>query len=577
MNASIDKKAALFTVADALDAVPVYRTPPPAGLVDLRLDGTQRSDPPSDLFEDLSGMDPGLASRYPDARALETLIAEREGVAPDRVIVTSGADDAIARAMRIALEPGRSALLTRPTFAMIDVYARLAGGEVREAAWPTGPLPVEALLARADRSTTLAAVVTPNNPTGLSASPDDLVRLADGLPRALLLVDAVYGDYAGTDPAAGLLARDDVLVVRSFSKAWALAGLRVGYAIGPVPVIAAMRRAGGPYPVSTLSLALAARMLERGSGNVRRHIRRVRGERAQLFELLSELDAETTPSEANFLLARVPHVPFALRALASFGLWARAFPGTPGLEGRLRITCPGDESRFARLEHALRTLRRPEALLLDMDGVLADVTRSYRAAILATAADFGVEAAPGDVARLKTRGGLNNDWELTRALLAERGVDAALAEVTERFEAHYKGGGGRPGLRHTETLLADRTALEALAAKLPLAVVTGRPRRDAERFLEEMGVRDLFRSLVCHEDAPGKPDPAPLRAAMDRLGVARVWMVGDTVDDITAARAAGALPIGIAPENDPAAREPLFAAGAAACLENVNELREILP
>lgn len=220
-----------------------------------------------------------------------------------------------------------------------------------------------------------------------------------------------------------------------------------------------------------------------------------------------------------------------------------------------------------------------KAVLFDMDGVLADVSRSYRRAILETAESFGISVTAADVARAKAAGHASCDWRLTRGLLAERGVDVPLKEVTERFEALYQGVGERDGLWRTETLLPQRGLLERLAARTRLAVVTARPRPDAERFLATQGIDDLVRVLVTREDAPAKPDPGPLQFALERLGAGRAWMVGDTPDDCRAARAANVLPLGIVPPGgDATAVAPtLIAAGAGRVLPSVAALLQTLP
>ena len=370
-----------------------------------------------------------------------------------------------------------------------------------------------------------------------------------------------------------------MLVFRTFSKARGAAGLRVGWVAGDPRVVRWLRSVGQPYSVSAASLAAADWLLDHAPELRPGHLEAVRGQRARLSELLVELGGEPLPSEGNFVLVRLPDAIGVRDALAALGIAVRAFAGSAELAEWLRITVPGDEAIYRRLARALEAALAPEALLFDLDGVLADVSRSYRAAIVATAAAFGVAVSRDDIVAVKAAGNANNDWVVTRRLLAARGVEASLDEVATRFEALYQGADGRPGLRESERATVTRELLEGLAARWPLAVVTGRPRADAERFLTEQGIRDLFAVLVTMEDAAPKPDPAPVRLALERLGAASAWMLGDTPDDLAAARGAGVVPVGVvAPGDEPErARTVLRAAGAARVLDRVDELLEVLP
>ncbi|MFQ5516354.1 MAG: HAD family hydrolase [Acidimicrobiia bacterium] len=221
---------------------------------------------------------------------------------------------------------------------------------------------------------------------------------------------------------------------------------------------------------------------------------------------------------------------------------------------------------------------RPDALMFDLDGVLADVSGSYRRTILEVCRQYGVEIHPSQVSSAKAAGGANDDWELTRRLLSDQGVEAELDDVRRRFNSLYWGTTAHPGLRSSERLLADRSLLEGLAAALRLAVVTGRPRREAETFLESVGVAHLFAVLVAREDAPPKPDPAPVRLASTRLRARRAWLFGDTPDDMRAAVGAGVVPIGVVAPDDShqLAATALRRAGAVTVLGSVNEIRGML-
>ncbi|PKP68080.1 MAG: hypothetical protein CVT83_06805 [Alphaproteobacteria bacterium HGW-Alphaproteobacteria-5] len=369
------------------------------------------------------------------------------------------------------------------------------------------------------------------------------------------------------------------MVIRTFSKAYGLAGMRVGYAVGAAPLIHAMRCVGSPYPVAGLSVAAALGALRTAGSWLPRNVERIRAERRRLREMLPELGAGSRESQGNFVLGEFRDAEWVWRALAGLGIAVRRFHSGDGLENSLRITCPGEEQGFTRLCAALRTALRPEALLIDMDGVIADVSGSYRRAIALTAESFGAPVTRAQIAGAKSEPGANNDWVVTHRLISRAGVTAGLDEVRWRFEEWYRGTPTRSGLELSERLLPERRALESLAARIPLGIVTGRPRRDCERFLTRFGLRDIFRAVVCMEDAPLKPDPAPVRLAMNRLGVTSAWMIGDTPDDVAAARAAGVAPIGIvAPGDDPGpARLALERAGAARIVSDVSELEAMLP
>jgi histidinol-phosphate aminotransferase len=557
-----------------VSGLPPYVIERPGVDPDLVLDFNESlAPPPSLITHDLP------INRYPDSQEIESAIAGQTGVERERVLVTNGADDALERIVRCAVSPGRRVVLTTPGYGMIKRFAVLAGAEIIEVPWWDGEYPVDEVCRAAGEDCGLVAVVSPANPTGSVASKGAFQQILDRLPRSLVLLDQAYVDFTSSDFDLAPVAIDhpNAVVVRTFSKAWGCAGLRVGCAIGDPRVIDWLRRAGLPFPVSTLSIE--AVMTALSGGPDRQRIAAVRDQRGTLTETLRDLGCEVLPSEASFVFARFDNSDFVWRSLGALGISVRRFQGRADLENWLRITLPGDEENFHRLQQALRTVCEPDALLFDMDGVLADVSGSYRRAIIETAETWDVELTSEDVARAKAEGDATNDWELTRRLLAGRGVEVGLEEVTDRFEAVYQGSVETPGLRRFETLRIDRGILERLAARYRLAVVTGRPRSDAQRFLDEQGISELFSTMVCMEEGPSKPDPAPVRLALQRLGAKSAWMVGDTPDDMNAARAARVVPIGLpaAGENSKRMYAALVAAGAARVINRPNEIGELLP
>jgi HAD superfamily hydrolase (TIGR01548 family) len=462
---------------------------------------------------------------------------------------------------------------------MIPRYAALARLAQDEVPWPEGPFPLKAFL-DACRGAAVAFIVSPNNPTGAVATPAQVREVARANPGTLVVLDAAYGELAEDDPTRGVLGEPNVVVMRTLSKAWGLAGLRVGCALGRSGWLRRLEAAGSPYPVSAASAAIALERLRTGADDVARYAAEVRVERGRLaleFEQLGSRPAR--PAEGNFVLARGLDAGWLRDAAASLGIALRSFPGRPDLADAVRVTVPGEARVFEALVATLRTCLAPQALLLDLDGVVADVSGSYRRAILETAQSFGVRVTGADIERIKAAGDANDDWRVTQRLLRQAGVEVPLDVVTDRFEALYQGSPGQPGLELEETPCVTSEVLEAWRGARPLALVTGRPRRDAERFLERFGLADLFDTVVAREDAALKPDPAPVRLALEQLGVERAWMVGDTPDDLVAARGAGVVPIGVVPPGaDPSrTRTALEAAGAARVLSRTEDLTALLP
>ena len=201
-----------------------------------------------------------------------------------------------------------------------------------------------------------------------------------------------------------------------------------------------------------------------------------------------------------------------------------------------------------------------KTLLLDMDGVLAEVSRSYRACIIATCQQYGATSITFEtVAQWKAIGGCNNDWKLSLDLIntdPNGHKDVTYEQVVETFEKYYQGDGDTPGLCDLESLIPSMETMVELRKRcgvMNMAIVTGRPRKDCDKFLKLYKLDHLFDACVCMEDGPAKPDPVPVVRACELMGVVPskdVVMVGDTPDDIRAAIACGCREVGVAtPEN----------------------------
>ena len=325
----------------------------------LRLDRNEGPAPSRAVIRALGALPGDALQRYPSAAPLEAAIAARIDVAPERVVVTAGGDDALDRLIRMSAQPGGDLLIHSPTFAMIERAGDLAQASVRKVPWENGPFPIEEFVEAIDRRVGCVALVSPNNPTGLVIARDMMLAVAKRASEvgALVVVDLAYVEYADDDPTQALLEAPNVAVVRTFSKAWGLAGLRVGW-LAASPVVAGVARTlGGPFAVAGPSLALAQAALEESALDMRAHVSRVQWEREELRRVLLQLGVEVSASQANFVLARFGSRELAMKIatrLAQRSVIVRTFASSDLACGALRITCPGDDGMFSRLVAVLR-------------------------------------------------------------------------------------------------------------------------------------------------------------------------------------------------------------------------------
>lgn len=198
-----------------------------------------------------------------------------------------------------------------------------------------------------------------------------------------------------------------------------------------------------------------------------------------------------------------------------------------------------------------------KAILFDMDGVLVDVSRSYRRAIEETVAHFtGRDLLPGTVQRYKNLGGFNDDWKLTHAIITDTSMDVPFSRVVAEFQRRYRGESWDGFIAEELPLISARTLEQLCTGNRVMGVVTGRPDAEVRWTIEHLGWKRYFPLVVAKEkqEGRGKPDPFPLQHALGILSAVgrhiepgETVYIGDTVDDMEAARAAEMWAVGMVP------------------------------
>lgn len=525
---------------------------------------------------------------YPEYSLIIATVARAFGLDPGQALLTNGIDDAIRTIYLTYLGAKDVLLLPSPTFALFDVTAQVVGARIERISYREGTLafPLEEVLhrLRAPPAPRLLVLVNPNNPTGTAVERPDVERLIEAAYRVgtLVLLDEAYHEFAGLDLLDLVHHHDNLLVLRTFSKAYGLAGLRIGLVAGPARAIADLRKVLSPYGVNTLAVrALAAAL--RDQGHVQRYVAQVSRGRDVLQRGLDRLGLSWLPSRANFLLARFgAESSRVLHALRDDRILVRDRSQDPLTRGCLRLGI-GTPTQCRQLLAALARILRDRAILFDMDGVLVDVSGSYRAAIASTVEALGGgPVTPEEIHRFKNEGSYSDDWALTRAILESRGIEVPLGRVRATFQRRYLGAGGLGGLREQERWLLPRPVLARLARRYPLGIVTARPRSEALWTLRRFRVDRFFRIVIAREDVGSlgrlKPDPHGLLLAQRRLGTRLAAYVGDSTSDMQAAVAARHWAIGcVTPGADAEAHiRSLRAAGADEVVLRVEEVEHLL-
>jgi histidinol dehydrogenase len=294
---------------------------------------------------------PDTITRYPTvyADSLRQALAGSLGVAAENIATGCGSDDVIDSTLRAFATAGGRIAHPVPTFGMVPAFARMNGLiPVGLTLRPDLELDVDSILAaHAD----ITYICRPNNPTGNLFRREDVERVVRHA-QGLVVIDEAYVDYSGDDLAAFAIESGRAVVLRTFSKVHGLAGLRVGFAVGPARVIAEIEKSRGPYKVGSLAEAAALAALDAGRPAIRETVLRTIENRTRLMARLEAAGHHVFPSAANFLLVRLPDGEGAdavATALRGRGVAVRPFPalpiqGNPATEGS-----PGTRSECIRV------------------------------------------------------------------------------------------------------------------------------------------------------------------------------------------------------------------------------------
>jgi histidinol-phosphate aminotransferase len=285
---------------------------------------------------------------YPEGsyRELREAAAAYAGCGPDEVVVDAGADGLIALVARTYLGPGALAVAESPTYPLYAIASRIEGAEGRAA-----PRDLDAI-AEAGRDARVIWLCSPGNPSGELWPAAEIVRLAEALPDALVAVDEAYFEYGGETVAGAATRLPNLVAIRTLSKAFGLAGLRVGYAVTSRDVAAALTGRRSPAPIATTAAQLAAAALR--EPRIASEVAATHAERERVRTALAAAGFETPAVHANFVVARSADAPELAAEVESRGLVVRGYADSL----RITVRSPADDDL---LLHALGAESPPAA------------------------------------------------------------------------------------------------------------------------------------------------------------------------------------------------------------------------
>ncbi len=513
-------------------------------------------------------------SCYPEYQTFLNELAEYLGVPADCVMLTNGSDEALDVIPRTFIEPKvGTALITKPSFYMIQHNLRLAEADIdiipltRDLEYP-----VELLAHKLqEKPYTIAMFATPDNPTGAVLPKETVLQWAKTHPETVFVMDEAYAFYRPMEASAvqEAIHTPNVLVTQTFSKAWGLAGLRLGYIVGHPTLLSYIKRVRSPYSVNMQAVLMAQKLLKEVP-QVRRASEDTIERRDSLMQHLQEQGYHLKAGPTNFFLLQLGVQASNFVAFASdLGVLVRNQSHQMLLEGWVRIST-GSEGENLQFLDVLALFNRRSALVFDLDDTLVDTSQSFDK-VVAYMVNKNSEVPLGikELNTLRAEGGYNDDWDAIQELLRRRNVFLDRDTIQAQGSVIYHN-----LAKEAEKWLLNVDDIKALKARYRLFIFTGREQAEYDGvWSDEMN--PLFEAVYCSDALAGlrrKPEGDYLKHIQQTHHLERAWYIGNSVDDMKAAKSANYLAIGVCTTFT---ADQLREAGADVIIESPTDLKEL--
>lgn len=549
-----------------LKKVKIYETALFPEKWDMKLDSNENYIGPSkNVLEKIRNVSLTDISHYPYYGELIEKIAYKFDIKKSSIVLTNGADEALSAVFMTYARPEDSVLSVYPSFEMLNIYAARVGCEYIEV--PLGNkengwlFPFERFVKSIKTNTRIIYLASPNNPTGAIIPPEQIKYILDSNKDKLIIIDETYSAFWGHSCVNWTKVYNNLVVVRSMSKDYGLAGLRLGYLVSNPENTQYIKRVLSPYSVNQIAVIAGIEALD--DDNYLSLLRaEIKKSRSYLTSELQNLGIKVYESEANFILADFgARMDFAYEILKQNRIIVKKFP----FLRCIRITIPNLEGS----KKIVSLLKPKDVIVFDTDGVLIDVRGAYKNAVLETYKYFAKKNIPVEEFVQARNSGLS-DLDLTYCLLKNAGIWVPYDDIVQLFKKLYWNNG--QGSINQETLLIDLELLKNLSSKYLLAVYSPRPRMEVEFTFRKFGIMKYFSKIVTKEDM--KSEVSGIETIRNTLIAGKILYCSTSSDALKDALTFQATGVGIADTKEKQA--DLIANGAKYIINDVNKLSDLI-
>ena len=500
----------------------------------------------SNVLSAIKNIDLSSISLYPTYGKTLDKLSQKYDIKKENILLTNGCDEAINVILNTYLNPQDEILSYYPTFVMPQIYGEILGASIKLIDYDEKFIfDYKKIESNISNKTKIVYIATPNNPTGEIVKASIIEILLQKFPNILFIIDCTYINFSYNatfmDYIDLVKKYNNIAIIKSFSKDFALAGLRFGLVLADFKIINNLKKVIPPYSVNTISLNCAISAL-----NDEKRIEEIKEQnslaRKALFETLNEKGFKPYESEGNFIFCDFnSYSKFYYEKFKKSGIIVRDFPKSSNYSNFLRITVP----KLGGVKYISELLNKKDVLIFNLDGIIVDSTESYLKTIIKTVEHFtDREISLKEVLNAKNLGKMSCNWETVKYLLSTYDKDIELSEIITVFFFFFT------KYIDNEKLLISKETFVELSKDYDMVIFSGRLMDEVKYTLEKFDIDKYFYFYITSDDLPRnmlKPNPKGVYEILKHCPHKTITHLGSSVDDIIAANSANINVIGIIP------------------------------